>query len=71
MFTITLQIGFSQNKILQSLMNYIGQIITIKIIVIRIILKYIFVLYNICLIYVDIHCYIFIQILQNLNLTKL
>jgi hypothetical protein len=65
MFTITLQTGFSQNKILQSLTNYIGQIITRKIIVIRIILKYIFVLYNICLIYVDIYCYIFIQILQR------
>jgi hypothetical protein len=65
MFTITVCSWFSQNKLLQSLTNFIE-----KIVIIGIIIKYIFILYEICVTYVDIYCYIFIPTLQNLNLTK-
>jgi hypothetical protein len=65
MFTITVRSGFSQNKLLQSLTNFIE-----KIVIIGMIIKCISILYEICVIYVDIYCYIFIQTLQNLNLTK-
>jgi hypothetical protein len=59
-FTITVRSRFSQNKLLQSLTNFIG-----KNVIIRIIIKYIPILYKICVIYIDIYCYIF-----YLNFTK-
>jgi hypothetical protein len=52
MLTITLCLEFSQNKLLQSLTNYIEKMINIKIVIIKIIIKYISILYEICVIYV-------------------
>jgi hypothetical protein len=56
--------GFNQTKFLYCLTKYVGKYIDIKkILMFKIIIKYIFILHEICIQDVDIYCYIFNQTL--------